>query len=1250
MTSAKTLLQVLLCSVIGRVSSETDQKLLNSRSTVERPSEMECHNNEEVARWINDQVLLESLTKIRGDLLEKLKELQKKAEQLSQKFQKDKHELKDKQTELEKQLKEVDDRIEKLEREESSSTNSTNGTASCCEEIQKKLHKLIDEVEAEKNETRKRANQIKEHIQNMQKDQKEQDGQIIKIKETVEIRDETLKKVYKNCEKNCEPDGEEKNICNADQLEARVARLEKQIQDLLNQEGKLTTAMGIKNNQSLTPCRGLQEKVAQLKKLHDQLENIQAGKCNSNKEFKARIKDLEQQLQDLEAQMEKAKSCCKRLEELTKHGNELHLNLKKMNNNYGLRMKELESDMKDLKDRLDAAMQRTKDLNSTKLGNQSEAKDLRNRIEQLQNSLNEIKNNLENLSLNASDIREQLDKLRKDVEEKFGDFNGLFVAHTEAVEEFTKNIESRLGDLENRLRNKYDKKLEEVLQRLTRLQNIYDELVRHGEKLLEFQKRIDEMESKLKSALSKLQEMDEKVEKCSKICANSPLLQEVLRRLEALEQKVADGSIFTTPKPPRPTQKLFMTSALMTISSFAKCWLLLLLLSLPSGSAAFRLNLYGWSGYFVPHGVAPSAVAPRSQTHMTEKECHDYNEIARWINDGLVQTARLTDFNQRLGKMLGSLNVSATQEHCCFYEPYTMNRIFEDINSLAKVNGTTKPSGDLGQDLDTMLDAMRKLLTKSFSICCEQLHEELMRLKEDLLAKLEDLKKNAEQHADMSAKDKLKLKQRQADLEKQVKDVMDRMEKLEHEKNTTATEVAANAKCCEELEKRLHELNEKLQKEKNEAHKKASQVEEQVQDLQSQQNQQSSKIANIKDTAERHNETIENVYEKCERTCGPDKGSTNANLCNTDQLEEKITKLEKQVQDLLNQINQLTTVAETNNGKRNHTLNTCTDLQEKLAELPKLYEQLENIRAGICEANEQLQERIKNLEQQLEDLQAQLERTKDFCSRIEGLAKDSEQVRQNLVELNNSYDSHIKQLEGDMGDLTKRLDAAMELLKHLNATSQVGQDAEKDLEHRIEKLQAELNKTKLELNPIKDIASDLLEQLQKLQHDTEEQFADLANILIAHIQDTEEVNRKLEQRLDEVEKKLQQKYNKKLEEILQRLTRLEKLYQQLMKDMNDLSDLEKRIEELEKQLNDALEKLKGLEDKVRACTDKCADWDKLNDILARLEKLEKYIKEQNPLAITHRPARRTTKRVSWVGGIDANEDLQYRKHPNIVYE
>ncbi|BFF96550.1 myosin heavy chain muscle [Drosophila madeirensis] len=111
------------------------------------------------------------------------------------------------------------------------------------------------------------------------------------------------------------------------------------------------------------------------------------------------------------------------------------------------------------------------------------------------------------------------------------------------------------------------------------------------------------------------------------------------------------------------------------------------------------------------------------------------------------------------------------------------------------------------------------------------------------------------------------------------------------------------------------------------------------------------------------------------------------------------------------------------------------------------------------------------------------------------------------------------------------------------------------------------------------------------------------------------------------------------EDLKFRLHRLEKVCEDLKKDVEKAMKIVKRIDDLEKGLHNALEKQKTLEIQVKRCLTKCSAMNSIDDLIDRIEDLEKVVKLT---ATTTRPTTRkrkkpgttTTEIVAWVGGID----------------
>ncbi|KAL7733173.1 hypothetical protein ACLKA6_004688 [Drosophila palustris] len=208
--------------------------------------------------------------------------------------------------------------------------------------------------------------------------------------------------------------------------------------------------------------------------------------------------------------------------------------------------------------------------------------------------------------------------------------------------------------------------------------------------------------------------------------------------------------------------------------------LLLLLLS-----ALKRIEVFGYHSY--DFGVR-SHQDGRSPRNDRDGKCQEQSVITRWINEQVVRNAKITRFNQRLKELLDVLNGNKTEkneeEFCCFYEKDTMDKLFKDITILSgkyKISegAAFHTTGDMGQDLDLILDRLKKLVNMDMKSCCKRLANNLKKLEKDFKKQLEDLKQNLNKKSDVNRKTETELHDKQKELDNNLNQLKTRVEKLE---------------------------------------------------------------------------------------------------------------------------------------------------------------------------------------------------------------------------------------------------------------------------------------------------------------------------------------------------------------------------------------------------------------------------------------------------------------------------------------
>ncbi|SPP76061.1 probable DNA double-strand break repair Rad50 ATPase [Drosophila guanche] len=640
---------------------------------------------------------------------------------------------------------------------------------------------------------------------------------------------------------------------------------------------------------------------------------------------------------------------------------------------------------------------------------------------------------------------------------------------------------------------------------------------------------------------------------------------------------------------------------------------LLLLLSAIAEASSGEHQSTNERGIF--SGYADSSSWMQGITSRTvEKECHDFSQIARWINHRVVVTGKLTRFNQHLGQLLLALNDTAPIERCCFYEKATMDKIMVYLNGIAKHKGISeklqvqgsslKSSGELGQDLDNILNQMGKLIRRNLKSCCDQLAEDLKQQEADLQKQLEELRKKLENSNGKHGKTMGELQKKEAVLEKQLEDSRAQLEKFEEQLMKSGDSFIA--KCCARLDKKLQDLERQATTVKNEGIEKAKELEKKLDDLKDGQKDQEVKLNDIQKTISKISENISNATDMCAEKCG--SRSNDESNPGTSDLENRIEAVKKKVNYLSKRIADLIP----SEGIVKENIKSCQDIGKILVKIETLLQQAVKGKnpSGKSSKNEisshltddKLKIRVEDLEKQVNKLHIEVGRSRHCCKFLDGIGNDSDELKLNVDKLNVTFTDHISDLEKKAELLRKSMDEALEKIKKLGThKASVNGSGSGDLQMDIDRLQQNLD------NSTRDIES-LQTQLDKI---------------MGHI--------------SVLTKTIKDKFVM-TEDLKIRLLRLEKVCEDLKKDVEKDMKLVKRIDDLEKRLHNALEKQKTLEIQVKSCLTKCSAMNSIDDLIDRIEDLEKVV----ATATTTRPTTRkrkksvttTTEIVAWVGGID----------------
>ncbi|XP_064539859.1 putative leucine-rich repeat-containing protein DDB_G0290503 [Drosophila montana] len=618
----------------------------------------------------------------------------------------------------------------------------------------------------------------------------------------------------------------------------------------------------------------------------------------------------------------------------------------------------------------------------------------------------------------------------------------------------------------------------------------------------------------------------------------------------------------------------------------------------------------------------------------TRTACESHGEIARWINEQVVRNAKLTSFNQHLGKLLNALNTKRPEqigdEHCCFYEKDTMEKILKDMTSLSASSGigVGKPlesSGDIGKDLDSILDRMKMLIGKDTKTCCDQLTDNLKAMEADLVKQLDELSRKLNEQNEDNTKQRDELKDKQADLEKKLKDIAQRIEQLEQNQKDNKAEAE---KCCKELNSRVDDLNQQLEKAQAETQKKANELKKELKDLQDKQKEQQDQINNIKMESEKRIGNIKLVKEKCDKTSEINKVESKLLQGNSTENNPllKIIRLENVVNEHKEHLVKFVKVAT--------SISHCRRFNDELKQMEAKVQELEQQKTPEKQP-------VMNNCPGLDELKAEVKRAKACCKNMDKLSQDLEQLQQDVDKMGANYSDHIAKLEAALKDLQQRLNEALDKLSSASSTTVKpttdGIDAQA-VDALIKQLQAKLAATNDLLSVIQKNLDDNDNKLNQIKDDLIKKYDELDKRNAERQKEAQEFKNQAEQRLNDLEKLLLRLNNNnnhnapaKLDgKIVQRLEELEKHQKKLRKDTDKILELEQRIAELEARLKDALENLHENDSELNKCLSSCKGLDKLDDLIDRIEDLEKIAgippKARSPTNPTSPTTRWTTTR------------------------
>ncbi|KAH8302225.1 hypothetical protein KR044_004255, partial [Drosophila immigrans] len=522
-------------------------------------------------------------------------------------------------------------------------------------------------------------------------------------------------------------------------------------------------------------------------------------------------------------------------------------------------------------------------------------------------------------------------------------------------------------------------------------------------------------------------------------------------------------------------------------------------------------------------------------------KCNRHEEITQWINEQVVRNAKLTRFNLRLKEILDNVNDNKTTSlekgHCCFYEANTMNKVFADITTLSQkynIDGGAglQTTGDMGKDLDRILDRLKQLVGKDMKGCCDHLTGKLKELETDFAQQLKELKIKLNKRPTDKENPK-----REQELKNKLEKLKERMEQLE--KNG---KVSKDGKCCKEIENKLNELKNQV-----DAAKTGDTSAEQEKELK----ELETKVNDINGELEKRSENRQKVLENCEMQCGNETIGKEIDNDDTKRMEN----LEQMIKYLI----------------ENHT---------------KLKDMLEN----VTQCKQLCDNALKNKEEEHGKPDNKIcyesniiQKAKDCCKDIDKLGKDNAEMREDIKHMNESYTENISKLNYEIKDLQNRLKEILE--KPENASQQKDDKDEKDSDSsKNPEFDNKLDDINKKLDELQQALNDNDNKLKDVQQKSNDNFEELKNLLLNQKNAAEKFEKYAEQRYDELDGKIN---NVKPVDKADRMDRLETEQNQLGENIDKALELQKRVDDMKEQLQDLLDALQTSKLEAERCSLKC---------------------------------------------------------------
>ncbi|KAH8270240.1 hypothetical protein KR018_006169, partial [Drosophila ironensis] len=589
--------------------------------------------------------------------------------------------------------------------------------------------------------------------------------------------------------------------------------------------------------------------------------------------------------------------------------------------------------------------------------------------------------------------------------------------------------------------------------------------------------------------------------------------------------------------------------------------------------------------------------------------------VTEWMTYQVEINSKLRHFRQSMDVLLGSLNGTATLKNCCFYENETMDKIIDNINTISRDHGNQigapiKQSGQLGKDLDNILPRMKELVGKGFKNCCEKSQELLKNLEEKLKKQMEDLKNQLSDTKAQSSKEKEELERKLKASEDQMKELKERLQSFEKLLGETGKE---NTKCCSDQWHKVKDLDNQLNAAKTQAEANLNSVKNQMNFFKDTQRDQEAQIKDLKKTAEGRVEHIKRVTEMCKQSCeaGEDKGSEKPGSL-TD-MESKVERLEKLINDLSENIKKMGIPS--TNPNINITVNSCQENAKTLKIIEDLLQQMLKSKneTGCCDRTacskgENITNRIQDLEKQLQETKSEVDKCRYCCKDIKNLHSTADTLLNEVTLANKTYLDASADTEKKYRALKGRLDEALLKLEELKKTEQGCINSNKEDFQMNRKAQgAVVDKVRESLRQFQSQFREGTNPFKKVSDAFDEKLKTMTDDLAKKQQESAEFQKQFDNRLTALEER-NKNDGKANNSKNRRLIRLDDKQGDLPENSEKDQAEVKRLSELETAVNDGQEKLKNLEDMVNACRVKCKEIDKMDDLIDKIEDLEKQAK------------------------------------------